>query len=43
MKLAIIGLGRMGRNMSQGRDDYTSRLLAMMRHPFGGHTVTKAS
>ena len=35
----VITLALMGRFSSQGRADYASRLLAMMRAGFGGHAV----
>ena len=50
MQIGIVGLNRMGGNMSrrfvlmmrfasQGKSDYADRLLAMMRKGFGGHAV----
>jgi 6-phosphogluconate dehydrogenase len=36
----VITLALMSRFSSQGRADYTHRLLAMMRKKFGGHPVT---
>ncbi len=38
----VLSLALMSRFASQGRDDYASKLLAMMRKGFGGHAV-KAS
>jgi 6-phosphogluconate dehydrogenase len=38
----VITLALMARFSSQGRSDYTSKLLAMMRASFGGHTTVKA-
>ncbi len=35
----VMSLALMARFASQGRQDFTSRLLAMMRNRFGGHTV----
>lgn len=37
----VIGLALALRFASQGRGDYTNRLLAMMRNAFGGHAVTR--
>jgi 6-phosphogluconate dehydrogenase len=37
----VITLALMGRLSSQGRSDYASKLLAMMRAGFGGHSVTR--
>ncbi len=37
----VMSLALMMRFASQGRSDYTDRLLAMMRHAFGGHAVQK--
>jgi len=37
----VIAMALMGRFSSQGRSDYASKLLAMMRSGFGGHAVTK--
>ena len=31
----------MSRFSSQGKSDYSSKLLAMMRAKFGGHAVTR--
>ena len=50
MQIGIVGLNRMGGNMSrrfalmmhfasQGKSDYADRLLAMMRKGFGGHAA----
>jgi 6-phosphogluconate dehydrogenase len=38
----VLALALMARFQSQGRGDYASRLLAMMRHSFGGHAVVAA-
>jgi len=38
----VITLALMSRFSSQGRSDYARKLLAMMRHRFGGHAVGKA-
>ncbi len=35
----VITMALMSRFSSQGRSDYARRLLAMMRHQFGGHAV----
>jgi 6-phosphogluconate dehydrogenase len=35
----VMSLALMARFASQGRADYASRLLAMMRNAFGGHAV----
>ena len=35
----VLSLALMARFASQGRDDYASKLLAMMRKSFGGHAV----
>jgi len=35
----VIGLSLMMRYASQGKNDYSARLLAMMRKSFGGHAV----
>jgi 6-phosphogluconate dehydrogenase len=35
----VMSLALMARFASQGNADYTSRLLAMMRHAFGGHAM----
>ena len=37
----VLALALMSRFESQGKGDYTSKLLAMMRHRFGGHAVKK--
>jgi 6-phosphogluconate dehydrogenase len=37
------GLALMARFASQGRADYASKLLAMMRNMFGGHAVNSES
>jgi 6-phosphogluconate dehydrogenase (decarboxylating) len=37
----VMTLALMERFSSQGRDDYTNRLLARMRQAFGGHAVKK--
>jgi 6-phosphogluconate dehydrogenase len=37
----VITMALMGRFSSQGRADYSRKLLAMMRMGFGGHAVTK--
>jgi 6-phosphogluconate dehydrogenase len=34
-----MSLALMTRFASQGKQDYSSRLLAMMRNQFGGHAV----
>jgi len=39
----VLSLALMTRFASQGRDDYASRLLAMMRKSFGGHAVSRAN
>jgi 6-phosphogluconate dehydrogenase len=39
----VLSLALLMRFASQGRDDYTDRLLAMMRKSFGGHRVEKAA
>jgi 6-phosphogluconate dehydrogenase len=39
----VLALALMNRFESQGKGDYTAKLLAMMRHGFGGHAVTKQS
>jgi 6-phosphogluconate dehydrogenase len=38
----VLSLALMARFASQGRADYAGRLLAQMRHSFGGHTVVAA-
>ena len=38
----VMSLALMARFASQGQDDYASKLLAMMRAGFGGHTVQAA-
>jgi 6-phosphogluconate dehydrogenase len=38
----VLSLALMARFASQGRDDYASRVLAMMRKGFGGHAVVSA-
>jgi len=38
----VITLALMGRFSSQGRSDYASKLLAMMRAGFGGHAVSRS-
>jgi 6-phosphogluconate dehydrogenase len=38
----VITMALMGRFASQGRSDYASKLLAMMRAGFGGHAVTRS-
>lgn len=38
----VITIALMSRFSSQGRADYTRRLLAMMRARFGGHAITRA-
>jgi len=38
----VITMALMGRFSSQGRADYASKLLALMRAGFGGHPVTRA-
>jgi 6-phosphogluconate dehydrogenase len=38
----VLTLALMARFASQGRDDYTGRILAMMRKSFGGHAVAAA-
>lgn len=38
----VLTMALTGRFSSQGRADYASRLLALMRAGFGGHAVTKA-
>jgi 6-phosphogluconate dehydrogenase len=37
----VITLALMGRFASQGRSDYSSKLLALLRAGFGGHAVTR--
>lgn len=37
----VMSLALMARFASQGRQDYSSKLLAMMRGQFGGHAVTQ--
>lgn len=37
----VMSLALMSRFASQGQDEYASKLLAMMRKGFGGHSVTK--
>jgi 6-phosphogluconate dehydrogenase len=39
----VLVLALMARFQSQGRGDYASRLVAMMRHGFGGHAVVAAA
>ncbi len=38
----VMSLALMSRFSSQGKDDYGSKLLAMMRNAFGGHTTQAA-
>jgi 6-phosphogluconate dehydrogenase len=38
----VLSLALMMRFASQGRNDYTDKLLAMMRNSFGGHPVAKS-
>jgi len=38
----VITLALMARFCSQGKSDYSRKLLAMMRTKFGGHAITKA-
>ena len=38
----VMSLALMARFTSQGQQDYSSKLLAMMRHQFGGHAIRKA-
>jgi 6-phosphogluconate dehydrogenase len=38
----VMSLALMARFSSQGRQDYTSKLLAMMRNQFGGHAIQSA-
>ncbi len=38
----VMSLALMARFASQGQDDYSARLLAMMRNQFGGHSVQLA-
>ena len=38
----VMGLALMMRFASQGKQDYSSKLLAMMRNQFGGHAVRSA-
>ncbi len=38
----VMSLALMARFASQGQQDYSSRLLAMMRNQFGGHAVKSA-
>ncbi len=35
----VMSLALMARFQSQGQQDYSARLLAMMRHAFGGHAI----
>ncbi len=35
----VMSLALMARFASQGKQDYSSRLLAMMRNQFGGHAI----
>jgi 6-phosphogluconate dehydrogenase len=39
--LPVISAALMNRFATQGRDDYTARFLAQLRHAFGGHFVPK--
>ncbi|HEY1328258.1 MAG TPA: decarboxylating 6-phosphogluconate dehydrogenase [Casimicrobiaceae bacterium] len=39
----VLSLALMARFASQGRGDYADRVLAMMRHAFGGHAVVSSS
>ena len=36
-----MSLALMARFASQGKQDYSARLLAMMRNQFGGHAVKR--
>ena len=38
----VMSLALMARFSSQGKQDYSARLLAMMRNQFGGHAVRSA-
>jgi 6-phosphogluconate dehydrogenase len=38
----VMSLALMSRFASQGKQDFSSRLLAMMRNQFGGHSVMKS-
>ena len=38
----VMSLALMTRFASQGRQDYSDKLLAMMRNQFGGHAVRSA-
>jgi 6-phosphogluconate dehydrogenase len=38
----VLSLALMARFASQGKDDYASRVLAMMRKSFGGHAIVDA-
>ncbi|MBM3385642.1 MAG: 6-phosphogluconate dehydrogenase, partial [Betaproteobacteria bacterium] len=38
----VITMALMARFSSQGKSDYSRKLLAMMRTKFGGHAITKA-
>lgn len=38
----VMSMALMARFTSQGQQDYSSKLLAMMRHQFGGHAIRKA-
>ena len=40
--LPVITAALMSRFASQGRDDYSARFLAQLRHAFGGHFVPKS-
>jgi 6-phosphogluconate dehydrogenase (decarboxylating) len=40
MEIGFVGLGRMGGNIRSRRESsFTDRLLAALRHAFGGHAV----
>jgi len=37
MQIGLVGLGRMGANMSRGEADFADRVLSATRCRFGGH------
>jgi hypothetical protein len=41
MQIVLVGLGRMGANMSRGEADFADRVLSAMRFGFGGHEEQK--
>jgi 6-phosphogluconate dehydrogenase (decarboxylating) len=41
MQIGLVGLGRMGANMSRGEADFADRVLSAMRFGFGGHEEQK--